>query len=89
MGSNSGELVFEPATLTVPRSEAVTFVNNKAFPHNVVFTTVPAGVDPDALGSEALLNGPGDSVTVKFPEPGVYEYECEVHSGMQGTVIVK
>jgi plastocyanin len=29
--------VFEPSSLTVAKGEAVTFVNNAGFPHNVVF----------------------------------------------------
>jgi plastocyanin len=31
---------------------------------------------------------PGQSFTLKFTEPGVYNYVCALHAGMQGTVIV-
>ena len=37
LGSDSGALVFEPSTLTVKAGEKITFVNNRGFPHNVVF----------------------------------------------------
>jgi plastocyanin len=32
--------------------------------------------------------GPPKSFTVKFTKPGVYHYFCDVHYGMQGTVVV-
>ena len=31
---------------------------------------------------------PGQSFTLKFTEPGVYNYVCFIHSGMQGAVVV-
>jgi plastocyanin len=37
LGSDSGALVFEPANITISKGETVTFVNNRGFPHNVVF----------------------------------------------------
>ena len=68
-------------------------VNNKGFPHNVVFDedAVPAGVSADALSHEDYLNAPGDSVSSKFEVAGTYEYYCQPHqgAGMQGKVIVQ
>ena len=70
----------------------VEFVNNKAFPHNVVFDedNVPAGVDADKISHEDYLNGPGEKVTNKFDVAGTYGYYCEPHqgAGMQGKIIV-
>merc|ERR1711970_1656598 len=67
-------------------------VNNKAFPHNVVFDedAVPDGVDADKISHEDYLNGPGEKVSNKFDTAGTYEFYCEPHhgAGMQGKIVV-
>ena len=82
----------QPNKITVAKGETVEFVNNKAFPHNVVFDedNVPAGVNADAISHEDYLNGPGEKVTNKFDVAGTYGYYCEPHqgAGMQGTIVV-
>ena len=93
LGGDNGELGFFPPSITVSKGETVEFVNNKAFPHNVVFDedNVPAGVNVDAISHEDYLNGPGEKVTNKFDTPGTYGYYCEPHqgAGMAGTIIVQ
>merc|ERR1711935_751313 len=93
LGGDNGELGFFPNKITVAKGETVEFVNNKAFPHNVVFDedNVPSGVNADAISHEDYLNGPGEKVTNKFDTPGTYGYYCEPHqgAGMQGTIIVQ
>eukprot|EP00951_Prasinocladus_malaysianus_P047151 scaffold649148_cov38-Prasinocladus_malaysianus.AAC.1 len=37
LGSDSGALVFEPSSVSVSKGEAINFVNNAGFPHNIVF----------------------------------------------------
>ena len=75
--------------LTRPRRR----VNNKGFPHNVVFDedAIPAGTSADALSHEDYLNAAGDSVTTKFDVAGTYGYYCEPHqgAGMTGKIIVQ
>jgi len=92
LGSDSGALVFEPSTLTVKAGEKITFVNNRGFPHNVVFDAdeIPEGVDADAISHEDYLNGPGDEVSNTFDTPGSYSYYCEPHqgAGMVGKIVV-
>ncbi|KAI3431670.1 hypothetical protein D9Q98_004717 [Chlorella vulgaris] len=92
LGADSGALVFEPSSLTVAKGEAVTFVNNAGFPHNVVFDEdeVPAGVNADALSHEDYLNAPGESFSVKFDTAGDYSFYCEPHqgAGMAGKITV-
>eukprot|EP00227_Mantoniella_beaufortii_P013569 CAMPEP_0197574270 /NCGR_PEP_ID=MMETSP1326-20131121/2_1 /TAXON_ID=1155430 /ORGANISM="Genus nov. species nov., Strain RCC2288" /LENGTH=154 /DNA_ID=CAMNT_0043136799 /DNA_START=44 /DNA_END=508 /DNA_ORIENTATION=+ len=92
LGGDNGELGFYPNKITVAKGEVVEFVNNKAFPHNVVFDedNVPAGVNADAISHEDYLNGPGEKVTNKFDVAGVYGYYCEPHqgAGMAGTITV-
>ena len=68
-------------------------VNNKGFPHNVVFDedAIPAGVSAEALSHEDYLNAAGDSVTTKFDVAGSYSYYCEPHqgAGMAGKITVQ
>ncbi|WP_289481201.1 plastocyanin/azurin family copper-binding protein, partial [Klebsiella pneumoniae] len=66
MGADNGALVFDPSSVTVGKGEAVTFVNNAGFPHNVAFDedAVPGGVNADAISHEDYFTAPGESYTV-------------------------
>ena len=92
LGSDSGGLVFEPANITVAAGEKITFVNNRGFPHNVVFDedAIPAGVSVDAISHEDYLNGAGDEVSNTFSVKGEYGFYCEPHqgAGMVGKITV-
>merc|ERR1712100_673326 len=68
LGSDSGGLVFEPATVTINKGESVTWKNNAGFPHNIMF-------------DEDDLNAPGETVTRTFDVSGSYSYYCEPHQG--------
>eukprot|EP01024_Parvocaulis_polyphysoides_P039569 TRINITY_DN357_c5_g1_i1.p1 TRINITY_DN357_c5_g1~~TRINITY_DN357_c5_g1_i1.p1 ORF type:complete len:209 (-),score=44.57 TRINITY_DN357_c5_g1_i1:202-828(-) len=93
MGGDDGSLVFDPASVTVKAGDEVTWVNNKGFPHNVVFDEdeVPSGVDADALSHEDYFNAPGESYSVKLSTTGTYSYNCEPHqgAGMAGKITVQ
>lgn len=91
MGTENGGLEFVPARVTVRPGEKVTWVNNAAFPHNIVFNDVPSGVDADAISHDGMFNAPGESFTLELTKPGEYTYECQPHAsaGMSGIVIVK
>ena len=84
MGAN-GNLIFEPAEVTISAGESVHFVNNMLPPHNVIVE------DHDELSHEALAMMPGEEFDVTFPEAGDYSYWCGPHkgAGMIGTVHVK
>lgn len=90
MGGPGGELAFFPSAVTIHRGESVTWENASGFPHNVVFTAVPEGVDAAELSHADLFDAPGERWTQAFPVPGTYEYECEPHAGldMAGRVVV-
>ena len=79
--------------LRCSRASRCARVNNKGFPHNVVFDedAIPAGTSADALSHEDYLNAAGDSVSTKFDVAGTYGYYCEPHqgAGMTGKIIVQ
>lgn len=91
MGSDQGALVFDPASITIQSGDTVTWVNNKAFPHNIVFDTKDTAV-ADKLSSKKLMAAPGATHEVTFDVPaGEYSYFCTPHrgAGMAGKVIVQ
>lgn len=75
-------LTFGPASLTVNAGQTVTF-SFGSIAHNVFF-------DPQA-GSPADIAGTNANVSIDrvFTTAGSYHYNCHIHPGMQGTVIVR
>lgn len=83
MGSG-GNLVFDPAEVTINVGESVHFVNGMLPPHNVIVEGRPD------LGHESLAMLPGEEFDIAFSDPGDYTYWCAPHkgAGMIGTVHV-
>jgi plastocyanin len=79
MGSN-GNLVFEPAEISISAGDTVHFVNGMLPPHNVIVEDHPE------LSHDPLLFMPGESFDVTFTEAGDYTYWCAPHksAGMIG-----
>lgn len=67
---------FEPASLSVPAGATVTWQWQGDAPHNVV-----------GDGFESSIQDEGE-LSHTFTMPGTYPYECTVHGGMTGEVIV-
>lgn len=94
MGSDTGQLVFVPAKVTVKPGDKITWMMNKAGPHNAVFESNEA--DPaaaKAMAEPKLLNKPGATVVVTVPanaKPGNYSFNCVPHksAGMVGVITV-
>jgi plastocyanin len=85
MGSDGGQLVFKPKVVTIKVGDTVKWVNNKAFPHNVVF-------DGHAeLSHKKLAQKPKAELESTFNEAGEFAYYCSPHrgAGMQGKVVVQ
>jgi plastocyanin len=85
MGSDRGQLVFVPQVVTIKVGDTVKWVNNKAFPHNVVFNGHPE------LSHKKLAQKPKAVLETTFNEAGQFSYYCSPHrgAGMQGKVIVE
>ena len=83
MGSN-GNLVFDPAELTIAAGDTVTIVNGDLPPHYFVVADYPELSHPD------LAFVGGESFQVTFTRPGDYEFQCEPHAGagMKGVIHV-
>jgi plastocyanin len=86
MGTDSGQLAFEPSTVTIKAGDTVKWVNNKLPPHNVVFEG-----DAANKSHQQLMFSPGESYEATFDTPGTYSYYCAPHrgAGMAGKVVVE
>jgi len=69
---------FRPNHVSVAAGTAVSWRNDDAFEHNVVFA--------EGRASETLLGG--GSYQRTFDEAGTFDYECTIHPGMVGRVTV-
>jgi amicyanin len=79
---------FSPEEIRVPAGTTVTWVNMDHVMHTVTF----GGHDDDHDGGDVIDSGPMyhmDAFSYTFTEPGVYEYHCDPHPYMTGTVIVE
>ena len=67
---------FEPASLAVEAGTTVTWVWEGRAPHDVV-----------GQGFETPGQSSG-TFRYTFEQPGTYAYECTIHPGMEGTIVV-
>lgn len=68
---------FEPASLTVEAGATVTWVWEGRAPHDVV-----------GQGFESPDQSSG-TFRHTFEQPGTYAYECTIHPGMEGSIVVE
>ena len=73
-------LLFSPSSIRIHVNGVVRWVNTSQEGHTVTFDNYPTITDPSFLV--------GATWEVKFTQPGVYNYECLIHPGMDGTVTV-
>jgi plastocyanin len=93
-------LKFEPADLTVPAGTTVRWVNGEAISHTVTSgawgevnedTGLRGTQTADGMFDHALapMGSDGDAFEFTFDEPGEYQYYCQPHLGMFGTITVE
>ena len=75
------DFAYASASITVPVGGSVTWTNNDSAPHTAT------AQDRAVLQSGTLEQGA--SFTQTFTTAGTYEYFCEFHSNMKGTVVVQ
>ena len=75
------DFAFEPATVTVNVGDTVTWRNNGQAPHNAHATNNE--FQTEVVGNDQV------SGSHTFDEAGSYNYICDVHPNMKGTVVVQ
>lgn len=78
--SATGQLMFTPAKATVQVGQIVEWTNTGSVVHTVTFTSYPYLSDPTLA--------PAGTWEVKFNKAGTYAYQCTIHAGMTGTLVV-
>jgi len=71
--------IYAPAAITVAAGQTITWHNETLGPHTVTSTT--------ELFNSGRLEG-GTSYSLKFANPGTFDYYCTVHPTMKGVVTV-
>lgn len=72
---------FDPPAIDVPVGGSVTWTNQDNVPHTAT------GLDREALQSGAIAFD--QSFTQTFDTAGTYEYFCEFHPNMEGSIVVE
>jgi len=75
-------LAFTPVEVHLLQGGTVSFAFGTVG-HNVYFDDDPDGAPDNIPGVNS-----NSTVTRVFTTPGTYSYDCHIHPGMQGTVIV-
>ena len=70
---------FRPRSITISRGDRVRWVNRAGVTHT---TTSNRG-----LWNETLQ--PGERFSRRFRRAGTFRYQCTIHSGMTGTIVVR
>jgi plastocyanin len=95
MGTDGSQLKFEPQNLTIQPGDTVQWLNNKVYPHNIIFEKVPGNDAALAakLSHKKLLSRAKETVETTFSDvpAGEYTYACTPHkgAGMVGKIIVQ
>jgi plastocyanin len=74
------DFAFNPPTIEVAAGTTVTWTNNDSAPHTVT---------QDGGGFQSGRLDQGQTFSFTFDTPGTYEYHCEFHPNMHGTVVVQ
>jgi plastocyanin len=75
-------IAFDPNTVTIKVGGTVTF-DFGSVAHNVWFDNQPTGAPANITGTNANV-----TKTLTFTTAGTFVYNCHIHPGMHGTVVV-
>lgn len=75
---------FQPASALLAVGGTVTWTNTSPGTHNLIVTT--ANWEPNQLGRNIE---PGESFSTTINQAGTHGYECTIHPGMTGQIIVR
>jgi plastocyanin len=90
------QLMFMPAKTTIKVGTTVTWTNDESISHTVTSgvatgvdrsTTLRSGEKPDGRFNKKLPNK-GDSFSFTFSKAGTFSYYCDIHKGMNASVVV-
>lgn len=73
---------FDPQTIEIAAGDTVTWTNNDSTAHTVTQSPSGSGFQSGKLDA-------GASFSQTFDTPGTYDFFCEFHANMTGTVVVK
>ncbi|MDQ2942016.1 MAG: cupredoxin domain-containing protein [Chloroflexota bacterium] len=86
---SADKLKFDATTIKAKAGEAftITFTNKEGQPHNVAVYRSKGG---DKIVRGNIISGPdkSDEISVPALEAGTYYFRCDVHSDMNGSVVV-
>jgi plastocyanin len=93
---NLSSLMFYPSTTTVQVGTTVTWRNDEPITHTVTSGRYEGVDETTGLRSEqypngtfnAKLSGKGKTFSFTFTKPGSYTYYCDIHQGMNATIVV-
>ena len=75
------DFAFNPPEITVPVGGSVTWTNDDGTPHTAT------GLDREVLQSGPIA--PGESFTQTFDTAGTFDYFCEFHANMKGSIVAQ
>lgn len=89
-------LQFVPAKLTVKAGTTVTWRSDEDITHTVTSGTYAGTNGPSGLRTSEKPSGlfnhklgqKGASTSYTFAKPGTFQYYCDIHKGMNATVVV-
>ncbi|HEY7293472.1 MAG TPA: cupredoxin domain-containing protein [Dehalococcoidia bacterium] len=77
---------YTPATITIAAGTAVTWVNSED--PNAADNVHDVIADDYTSWSSNYIN-PGETFSQEFDTPGTYHYLCDLHTAMEGTIVVQ
>lgn len=87
---SANNLEFDANVIQAPAGEefTITFTNLEDQPHNVAVDTEEGG---DEIVTGEVITGPDATTTITVPalDPGEYYFVCDVHTNMNGTIVVE